>query len=313
MIRKNSVLLITLKRLLGQKTAVIALAVLLCYIGTAIWTECYTIHCKRTGKESVCNIRNATEKNLAPSATHWLGTDYLGRDVFLRSVFAIRTAVKVGLIASVIAVIFGVGLGIVSGYWGGTADDMITWVHSTFAAIPSLLFILAFSLLVTKGFLPESVQTGFSTAASLLGTEPGMFAVYLGIGLTSWISLCRVVRAETMRLRGTGYVLAAKALGEPSVTILRRHILPNVMHVVIVYFTMIFAQAVMSEVIVSYLGLGVQFEPSWGIMIAQGQERLWRGIWWEAGAATLFLFILVLALNFLGDALRDALDPRIVR
>ena len=313
MIRKNSVLLITLKRLLGQKTAVIALAVLLCYIGTAIWTECYTIHCKRTGKESVCNIRNATEKNLAPSATHWLGTDYLGRDVFLRSVFAIRTAVKVGLIASVIAVIFGVGLGIVSGYWGGTADDMITWVHSTFAAIPSLLFILAFSLLVTKGFLPESVQTGFSTAASLLGTEPGMFAVYLGIGLTSWISLCRVVRAETMRLRGTGYVLAAKALGEPSVTILRRHILPNVMHVVIVYFTMIFAQAVMSEVIVSYLGLGVQFEPSWGIMIAQGQERLWRGIWWEAGAATLFLFVLVLALNFLGDALRDALDPRIVR
>ena len=313
MIRKNSVLLITLKRLLGQKTAVIALAVLLCYIGTAIWTECYTIHCKRTGKESVCNIRNASEKNLAPSATHWLGTDYLGRDVFLRSVFAIRTAVKVGLIASVIAVIFGVGFGIVSGYWGGTADDMITWVHSTFAAIPSLLFILAFSLLVTKGFLPESVQTGFSTAASLLGTEPGMFAVYLGIGLTSWISLCRVVRAETMRLRGTGYVLAAKALGEPSVTILRRHILPNVMHVVIVYFTMIFAQAVMSEVIVSYLGLGVQFEPSWGIMIAQGQERLWRGIWWEAGAATLFLFVLVLALNFLGDALRDALDPRIVR
>jgi len=228
-------------------------------------------------------------------------------------VFAIRTAVKVGLIASVIAVIFGVGLGIVSGYWGGTADDMITWVHSTFAAIPSLLFILAFSLLVTKGFLPEGLQNGFSAAASLLGTEPGMFAVYLGIGLTSWISLCRVVRAETMRLRGTGYVLAAKALGEPSFTILRRHILPNVMHVVIVYFTMIFAQAVMSEVIVSYLGLGVQFEPSWGIMIAQGQERLWRGIWWEAGAATLFLFVLVLALNFLGDALRDALDPRIVR
>lgn len=313
MIRKNSVFLIIMKRLLGQKTAVIALAVLFCYLGTAIWTECYMVHCKRTGKESVCNIRNAEEKNLAPSGKHWLGTDYLGRDVFLRSVFAIRTAVKVGLIASVIAVIFGVGFGIVSGYWGGTADDMITWVHSTFAAIPSLLFILAFSLLVTKGFLPEGLQNGFSTAASLLGTEPGMFAVYLGIGLTSWISLCRVVRAETMRLRGTGYVLAAKALGEPSFTILRRHILPNVMHVVIVYFTMIFAQAVMSEVIVSYLGLGVQFEPSWGIMIAQGQERLWRGIWWEAGAATLFLFVLVLALNFLGDALRDALDPRIVR
>ncbi|MBQ7401967.1 MAG: ABC transporter permease [Lentisphaeria bacterium] len=310
---KNSVFLLVMKRLWGQKTAVLALAVLLCYLGTAIWTECYTAHCKRTGQEPVCNVRSDTEKNLAPSRTHWLGTDYLGRDVLLRSVFAIRTAVKVGLIASLIAVFFGVGLGIISGYFGGTTDDMISWAHSTFAAIPSLLFILAFSLLVTKGFLPEGIQKGFESAASFLGTEPGMFAVYLGIGLTSWISLCRVVRAETMRLRGTGYVLAAKALGEPSITILRKHILPNVMHVVIVYFTMIFAQAVMSEVIVSYLGLGVQFEPSWGLMIAQGQERLWRGIWWEAGSATLFLFILVLALNFLGDALRDALDPRIVR
>ena len=313
MIRKNSVFLLVMKRLLSQKAAVLALAVLLCYLGAAVWTECYTVHCKRTGRESVCDRMNETEKNLAPSKSHWMGTDYLGRDVFLRSVFAIRTAVKVGLIASLIAVFFGVGLGILSGYYGGTTDDMITWVHSTFAAIPSLLFILAFSLLVTKGFLPEGIQNGFRTVASIFGTEPGMFAVYLGIGLTSWISLCRVVRAETMRLRGCGYVLAAKALGEPSLTILRKHILPNVMHVVIVYFTMIFAQAVMSEVIVSYLGLGVQFEPSWGIMIAQGQERLWRGIWWEAGSATLFLFILVLALNFLGDALRDALDPRIVR
>ena len=313
MIRKNSVFLMVLKRLLGQKAAVVALAVLFCYLGAAVWTECYTICSGKPGKEFIYNVMNPAEKNLAPSGKHWFGTDYLGRDVFIRSVFAIRTAVKVGLIASVIAVVFGVGLGIISGYWGGTADDMITWVHSTFAAIPSLLFILAFSLLVTKGFLPEGVQKGFETAASLLGSEPGMFAVYLGIGLTSWISLCRVVRAETMRLRGTGYVLAAKALGEPSFMILRKHILPNVMHVVIVYFTMIFAQAVMSEVIVSYLGLGVQLEPSWGLMIAQGQERLWRGIWWEAGAATLFLFILVLALNFLGDALRDALDPRIVR
>lgn len=313
MIRKNSVLRMVLKRLLGQKAAIIALAVLFCYLGAAVWTECYTLYSKKPRKEFIYNIGNAAEKNLAPSGKHWLGTDYLGRDVFIRSVFAIRTAVKVGLIASLIAVVFGVGLGIVSGYWGGTTDDMITWVHSTFAAIPSLLFILSFSLLVTKGFLPEGIQKSFQTAASLLGTEPGMFAVYLGIGLTSWISLCRVVRAETMRLRGSGYVLAAKALGEPSFTILRKHILPNLMHVVIVYFTMIFAQAVMSEVIVSYLGLGVQFEPSWGLMIAQGQERLWRGIWWEAGSATLFLFILVLALNFLGDALRDALDPRIVR
>ena len=138
-----------------------------------------------------------------------------------------------------------------------------------------------------------------------------MLAVYLGIGLTGWVSLCRVVRAETMRLRERQYVLAAKALGQTDFRILFRHILPNLMHVVIVYFTMRFAFAIMTEVIVSYLGLGVQFEPSWGVMIADGQERLWRGIWWEVGGATLFMFLLVLALNILGDALRDALDPRL--
>ena len=313
MIRGNSVFFSALERLFRQKTAIFSTAILLCYLGTAIWTECYIQHCRRTETEPICNLREPSEKNQPPCRKHLLGTDYLGRDVLVRSVFAIRTAVKVGLVASLIAVLFGVGLGIVSGYFGGTADDMVTWVHSTFAAIPSLLFILAFSLLVTKGFLPGPVQNAFETAASALGTEPGMFAVYLGIGFTSWISLCRVVRAETMRLRGTGYVLAAKALGESPAAILRKHILPNLMHVVIVYFTMIFAQAVMSEVIVSYLGLGVQFEPSWGIMIAQGQERLWRGIWWEAGSATAFLFVLVLVLNSLGDALRDALDPRIVK
>lgn len=313
MSRRNSVLMSVLKRLFRQKAAVAAAGILFCYLVTAVWTECYTQHCRRNGTESICNVRDPEAKNQAPSSKHLLGTDYLGRDVLIRSVFAVRTAVKVGLIASLIAVLFGVGLGILSGYCGGTADDMVTWVHSTFAAIPSLLFILSFSLLVTKGFLPEVLQEGFSRAARCLGTEPGMFAVYLGIGLTSWISLCRVVRAETLRLRGCGYVLAAKALGEPDSQILVKHILPNLLHVVIVYFTMIFAQAVMSEVIVSYLGLGVQFEPSWGLMIAQGQERLWRGIWWEAGAATLFLFILVLSLNFLGDALRDALDPRIVK
>ena len=177
--------------------------------------------------------------------------------------------------------------------------------------MPSLLFILAFALLVSKGFLFGPLAAAFELAARILRTEPGMLAVYLGIGLTGWVSLCRVVRAETMRLRERQYVLAAKALGQTDFRILFRHILPNLMHVVIVYFTMRFAFAIMTEVIVSYLGLGVQFEPSWGVMIADGQERLWRGIWWEVGGATLFMFLLVLALNILGDALRDALDPRL--
>ena len=301
----------TLKRLFRKKSAVAALAVCLLYLGMAVFAEGYGIYCSANRIEPVYQQRNLNERFEPPSARHWLGTDYLGRDVFLRAVFASKTAVKVGVIASLISAFVGVTLGMLAGYYGGKTDDFAVWIYSTFASMPSLLFILAFALLVSKGFLSPTLEKSFALLAKGLRTEPGMLAVYLGIGLTGWVALCRVVRAETMKLRDRQYVLAARAMGLSDFRILTRHVLPNLAHLIIVYFTMRFAFAVMTEVIVSYLGLGVQFEPSWGVMIADGQERLWRGIWWEVGGATVFMFILVLALNLLGDALRDALDPRL--
>ncbi len=311
LIRHPSPVRDTFRRLCSQKFALASLILCILYLGAAVFAECYTAWCSARGSEPVYQVQNPSERFQEPSRKHLLGTDYLGRDVFLRAVFAAKTAVKVGLIASVISALIGVTLGICAGYFGGWVDDLVEWVYSTFASMPTLLFILAFALLVSKGFLYDPVAKAFASTAHLLRTEPGMLAVYLGIGLTGWVSLCRVVRAETMRLRERQYVLAARALGQTTFRILFHHILPNLMHVVIVYFTMRFAFAIMTEVIVSYLGLGVQFEPSWGVMIADGQERLWRGIWWEVGGATLFMFLLVLALNVLGDALRDALDPRL--
>ncbi len=299
------------RRLLGDKVAAASLLVCFLFLALAVFAEAYGVYCSATGCEPVYQRQNVDERFQAPSAKHWLGTDYLGRDVFVRAVFATRTAVKVGLIASCISALFGVGLGLLSGYFGGWVDDVVVWIYSTFASMPTLLFILAFALLVSKGFLYGPLESGFALFATVLRTEPGMLAVYLGIGLTGWVSLCQVVRAETLRLREAQYVQAAKALGQTHSAIMLRHILPNLMHLVIVYFTMRFAFAIATEVIVSYLGLGVQFEPSWGLMIADGQEHLWRGVWWEVGAATLFMFLLVLALNILGDALRDALDPRL--
>ncbi len=299
----------TFQRLLRRRSAFAALILCLLFLGMAVFAEGYGIYCSAHHIEPVYQRRDLTERFQPPSAKHWLGTDYLGRDVFLRAVFASKTAVKVGVIASLISAIVGVTLGMLAGYYGGKTDDFAVWVYSTFASMPSLLFILAFALLVSKGFLPPSLEHGFSLLAKGLRTEPGMLAVYLGIGLTGWVALCRVVRAETMKLRERQYIMAAKALGLSDFRILTRHILPNLAHLIIVYFTMRFAFAVMTEVIVSYLGLGVQFEPSWGVMIADGQERLWRGIWWEVGGATAFMFVLVLALNLLGDALRDVLDP----
>jgi peptide/nickel transport system permease protein len=133
----------------------------------------------------------------------------------------------------------------------------------------------------------------------------------LGIGLTTWVGLCRLIRGEVIKHKEQPYVRAAKALGLGSGRILFRHILPNVTHVIIVTFTLRFPAAVGTEVFMSFLGIGVQDQPSWGLMINSARMRLWQGMWWEMTFVTLAVFLLVLAFNLLGDALRDALDPRL--
>ena len=299
------------KNLMRQKFALSSLIICALFLLTAVFAEIYTGVCHSKGIEPVYEKVSPEKRNMEPCAEYWFGTDYLGRSVLTRAVFGAKTAVKVGVIASFLAVFLGVFLGIQAGYKGGKTDDFVVWIYSTFASMPTLLFILAFSLLVSKGFLFPPLEKAFAALAALLRTEPGMLSVYLGIGMTGWVALCRVVRAETMKLRETQYVQAAKTLGARDRQIIFKHILPNLSHLIIIYFTMRFALAIMTEVIVSYLGFGAQREPSWGTMIAQGQSQLWQGIWWEAGAATLFMFILVLALNLLGDALRDATDPKL--
>ncbi len=222
-------------------------------------------------------------------AQHPLGTDGLGRDVFQRLVQGTRIAYQVGIITSLIAIPLGVLLGCLAGYFGGRTDDFIVWLYSTFAAIPGLLFILAIAMVVGQGLL----------------------GVYLGIGLTMWVGLCRLIRGEVIKHRDRPYVAAARALGLSHVRIIFRHILPNVFHVVIVTFTLRFPAAIGTEVFLSFLGIGVQGEPSWGIMISNARLRLWHGVWWEMAFVTAAIFFIVLAFNLLGDALRDALDPRL--
>ncbi|MBS1368440.1 MAG: ABC transporter permease [Lentisphaeria bacterium] len=297
-------------RLRRSPPAMISLGVVLLYVLAAAGTELYAVWCENSGQIPLYNLTDDAARYAPPSPSHWLGTDYQGRDVLLRAVAGSATAVKVGVIASLISAVIGVVLGAAAGFFGGRFDDIVVWVYSTFASMPTLLFILAFALLVSRNFLPPGLMRIAEGAGSILRAEPGMLAVYLAIGITGWVTLCRVVRAEAMRLRTMPFVAAARVAGVSSPVIIRRHILPNVFHLVIIYFTLSFAGAIMLEVIVSYLGFGIQGAPSWGVMISDGQERLWRGIWWEIAAATGFMFVLVLALNVLGDALRDALDPR---
>lgn len=220
---------------------------------------------------------------------HPMGTDGLGRDVFQRIVQGTRIAFLVGIVTAMIAIPIGVLLGCLAGYFGGVVDDFIVWLYSTFAAIPGLLFILSIALVVDKG----------------------LKGVFLGIGLTTWVGLCRLIRGEVMKHKERTYVKAAQTLGLSHGRIMFRHILPNIFHIVIVTFTIRFPAAVGTEVIMSYLGIGVQDEPSWGIMISDSRLRLWHGAWWEITFATIAIFGLVLAFNLLGDALRDALDPRL--
>ena len=226
---------------------------------------------------------------LSPRAGHWMGTDGLGRDVLARLVQGVCIAYKVGIITSLIAIPIGVFFGCLAGYFGGKVDDFVVWLYSTFASMPGLLFILAIAMVVGKGLL----------------------GVYLGIGLTTWVGICRLIRGEVMKHKEQTYVQAAKALGLGSGRIIFRHILPNVSHVIIVTFTLRFPAAVGTEVFLSFLGIGVQDQPSWGLMINNARMRLWQSMWWEMTFVTLAVFLLVLAFNLLGDALRDALDPRL--
>lgn len=226
---------------------------------------------------------------LAPGAAHWLGTDGLGRDVFLRLVQGARIAFQVGVVSSLIAIPIGVLLGCLGGYFGGRTDDFVVWLSTTFAAIPGLLFVLAIAMVVGQGLL----------------------GVFLAIGLTTWVGVCRLIRAEVLRQKERGYVRAARALGFSSGRILFRHILPNVIHVALVSFTLRFPAAIGTEVFLSFLGIGAQGQPSWGAMIASARLRLWQGMWWELAAVTAAIFAVVLAFNLLGDRLRDALDPRL--
>ncbi len=233
------------------------------------------------------NVVNTSERYLPPSAEHWLGTDNLGRSVALRLVQGARIAFVVGIVTSAIAIALGVLLGLVGGYFGGWADSVVVWLCATVASMPGLLFILAISLVFGKGM-------------------PG---VIVGIGLTTWVGVCRTVRAEVIKHRDRAYVQAAKTLGYSPLRIMFRHILPNVAHIVLVQFSIRFPSAVSTEVFISFLGIGIQGEPSWGVMINNARLRLWQGVWWEMTFTTLAILVLVLAFNHLADYLRDRLDP----
>ncbi len=225
-----------------------------------------------------------------PSAAHWLGTDEVGRDVFSRLVYGSRVSLAVGLVAVTIATVIGIALGAISGYFGGLVDGVLQRLTDTVMCFPPLVVIIA--------------------AVSITG--PSIWNVMMIIGLLTWTGTCRLVRGEFLALREREFVEAARALGVADLRLIFRHVLPNALAPVIVAATFGVAAAILTEAGLSFLGLGVQPPTaSWGnqINLAQSATILQRMPWLWAPAG-LLIAVAVLSINFVGDGLRDALDPR---
>jgi peptide/nickel transport system permease protein len=231
---------------------------------------------------------NILEKFRPPSANHLLGTDYLGRDVLARILFGARVSLSMGFLVVAIAVLIGVPLGAAAGYYGGWLDNLVMRITDMFLAFPSLLLAMAI--------------------AAALG--PSFRNAMIAIALTWWPWYTRLVRAQVLSLRERFFIEASRSIGVSDLTIILRHIIPNILTPVLVQGTMDIGSAILTGATISFIGLGVQPPtPEWGSMISNGRIYFIERPWF-AGSAGMAIFLIVLAFNLVGDALRDAADPR---
>lgn len=257
----------------------------------------YSAPFAKTGlmKESILNAEGKVVRDYPPlnhPKKHWLGTDRVGIDVLYQNLKSIRTAMIIGLLTTLLALPFAIIMGTCAGYFGGWIDDVIQYVYTVMSSIPFVLFIAAFMIVAGQG----------------------LFQLCLAMGIASWTGLCRLLRGETMKLREMEYVQAAVSIGVPSRSILTRHIIPNVLHLVLISAILGFSANVLAEATLTYLGIGVGADVmSWGAMINDARTELTRSpiIWWKLVSAFIFMVGLVLPANIFGDAVRDALDPRL--
>ncbi|MBL8129262.1 MAG: ABC transporter permease [Chloroflexia bacterium] len=226
-----------------------------------------------------------------PSADHWLGTDEVGRDIFARLIYASRISLSIGFLAVAVAIVVGTTFGALAGYFGGWVDTVLMRVTDAILSIPALFFLIVLS--VTLG--------------------PSVRTMIIVIGLLSWMELARIIRANVLSLKRREFVEAAHTMGARSPQVIARHILPNTLAPIVVAATLGVGNALLTEASVSYLGLGVQPpDPSWGNMLYNAQSYFFNAPWITLYPGVMIL-ITVLCINFIGDGLRDALDPRMKR
>ena len=201
-----------------------------------------------------------------------------------------ETAMIIGALVPAIAVPLGVSLGALAGYYGRTVDASVVWLFSVVSALPEILIVIAISFVLGKG----------------------MMAICIAMGAVSWVPLCRLIRGEFIKHREREYVLASRLIGARDARVIFRHILPNAIHLAIVTASLQVLAAIKFEVILTYLGVGIQDGSSWGTMISDSAGELVQGIWWPLAGVVLAMFFVIYALNVVGDAMRDALDPKLL-
>ncbi|KAB8032070.1 oligopeptide ABC transporter permease OppC [Fluviispira multicolorata] len=227
---------------------------------------------------------------LAPnfSTLHFFGTDDLGRDVFARTLYGGRMSLMIGIISSVVSIVIGITYGATAGYIGGKTDDIMMRIVDIIYSLPFMFFVI---LLMT--FFGRNI-----------------FLIFVAIGAVNWLDMARIVRGQTLSLKSKEFIEAAHAGGVSSAVIIFRHIVPNILGIVIVYVTLTIPQVILTESFLSFLGLGVQ-EPatSWGVLINDGAQNV-TVAWWRLVFPAAFLVVTLFCFNFIGDGLRDALDPK---
>lgn len=285
-IKGRSLLQDAIHRLLRNKLAVIAFIIIVIYLLLAIFSALNLFHIKEAAM--AYNLDNRYFP-IFKSWAHPFGTDTFGRDVLARAIYGTKISLMLGLLTVVILVALAIFFGSIAGYYGGIVDELVVWLMATVQSIPGLLLIMALILVLGTSF----VNIAFALAVS------------------SWIGLARIIRGTFLQAKEFEYVLAARSLGASDFRIIFKYILPNVFHFVIINSVLAFVSVVKTEVILAYLGLTVVGVPTWGIMISDSAQELIANHWQNLLGAAILMFFFILSLNIFGDALRDALDPKL--
>lgn len=279
---------------------VLAVILLLCFVGPLM---------PFVKSPTTVNLENSLAD---PTLQHWFGTDQLGRDLFSRVLYGGQVSLLVGIVATAVAVVIGVVYGAIAGYAGGKLDDLLMRFVDILFALPFLVLVILFSIVVEKPASQFTDWTIHTTGFSRDSVAPitTLVPLFIAIGAIGWLTIARIVRAQVMAVKKQEFVEAAVSLGLGRTRILFRHILPNVIGPIIIYTTLAVPGIMLLESVLSFLGLGVQPpNSSWGILIKEGADRM-EVSWLLLFFPSLFFASTLFALNFLGDGLRDALDPK---